>query len=97
MIQKKERKSNDVLKGILQEVRDEQRIHPLFRDESLLNYIESGMQDINSVVGTHVDYEVDLQARMLLKNYVMYANNSRLAEFKEVYASEYTLLQINYY
>ena len=38
-----------------------------------------------------------MDARVLLKNYVLYANYKRLAEFKELYMSDYVALQIKYY
>ena len=46
---------------------------------------------------TKLDFSKDLKARSLLKNYVMYANHKRLAEFKELYRSEYLELQREYY
>lgn len=82
---------------IIREIRVEQQIHPLFPNEALENYINEGIQDINNVCGVMVDYDEDLEARSLLKTYVMYANHKRLAEFKAVYVSEYVKLQIKYY
>ena len=43
------------------------------------------------------DYEKDLKARSLLKNYVLYADYKKLAEFRELYGAEYALLQADYY
>ena len=82
---------------LIKEIRMEQQIHPLFPNEALENYINEGIQDINYICGTKIDYEQDLEARSLLKMYVMYANHKRLAEFKEVYVSEYSKLQIKYH
>ena len=39
----------------------------------------------------------DLKARRLLKNYVLYADYKRLAEFKQIYIGEYDELQRKYY
>lgn len=82
--------------NLIKEIRQEQRLSPLFPDESIANFIREGMQDINNVVGIEVDYDTDLEARSLLKYYVLYANHMRLAEFREVYAGEYVKLQIKY-
>lgn len=85
------------LEKLIKEIRVEQQIHPLFPNEAIQNYIYEGMHDINQVAGTQIDYDDDLSARSLLKNYVLYAHHKRLAEFREVYLSEYTKLQIKYY
>lgn len=90
-------KPNLNLKNLINEIRTEQRLSPLFPDESIEVFIEAGRQDIDNFVGLFLDYEQDLEARTLLKTYVLYANHMRLAEFKEVYVSEYTKLQVRYY
>lgn len=81
---------------ILKEIKVEQQISPYFDDSALTNYIKEAEYDINNAVGKMVDYEEDLEARSLLKNYVLYANHKRLAEFKELYRGEYAELQIKY-
>lgn len=81
---------------ILKEIKAEQQISPYFSDDILKNYIKEAEYDINNAVGKIVDYEEDLEARSLLKNYVLYANHKRLAEFKELYRGEYAELQIKY-
>ena len=81
---------------ILEEIKVEQQISPYFDDSSLTNYIKEGEYDINHAVGEMVDYENDLEAKSLLKNYVLYSNHKRLAEFKELYGGEYAELQIKY-
>ena len=47
--------------------------------------------------GNKIDYDKDLKARRLLKNYVLYADYKRLAEFKQIYIGEYDELQRKYY
>ena len=84
------------LNKVLEEIKAEQQISPYFDDSALTNYIKEGEYDINNAVGKIVDYEEDLEARSLLKNYVLYANHKRLAEFKELYRGEYAELQIKY-
>ena len=54
------------------------------------------MYNINEYVGCMLDYESDLDERSLLKNYILYANHKRLAEFKELYTSDYVALQLKY-
>lgn len=84
------------LNKVLEEIKAEQQISPYFSDDILKNYIKEAEYDINNSVGKIVDYEEDLEARSLLKNYVLYANHKRLAEFKELYRGEYAELQIKY-
>jgi len=84
------------LNKVLEEIKAEQQISPYFSDDILKNYIKEAEYDINNAVGKIVDYEEDLEARSLLKNYVLYANHKRLAEFKELYRGEYAELQIKY-
>lgn len=86
-----------MLENLINEIRLEQQISPLLPDAIFQSYIEEGMADINYAAGAIIDYDVDLQARALLKTYVMYANHKRLQEFKEVHVSEYAKLQIKYY
>lgn len=85
------------VRKILEEIIDEQQISPFVKTDGLVNYINEGIYDINQSSGTKIDYEKDLKARSLLKNYVLYANHKRLAEFKELYYSEYAALQAKYY
>ena len=82
---------------ILQEVKREQHSSPFKEDEEFIQYIRDGMYDINKNCGMKINYEEDLQAKSLLKNYVLYADNKRLAEFKQLYGAEYAFLQAKYY
>lgn len=83
------------IEELLQEIRNEQ--HPLEDDETLIGYIKYGEYDINENSGEKIKYEIDLKAKSLLKNYVLYARYKRLAEFKQLYAGEYANLQAKYY
>lgn len=85
------------IEELLQEIKREQHISPFREDEEFIGYIKDGEYDINKVCGTEIDYEKDLKARSLLKNYVLYADYKRLAEFKQLYGAEYALLQAEYY
>ncbi len=82
---------------ILDEVKGEQHISPFEDDEVITGYIKEAEFSINNVVGAKIDYKLDLDARSLLKNYVLYARCKRLAEFKQLYGAEYALLQAKYY
>lgn len=82
---------------IVQEIRDEQHISIFIKDKTIEDFVLDGIYDINESSGAMIDYNKDLIARRLLKNYVMYANNNRLAEFKQLYYSDYAKLQANYY
>ena len=85
------------IKKLLQEIKDEQHITPFKKDETIMGYIKDGEYDINKACGTEIDYEEDLKARSLLKNYVLYTREKRLAEFKILYGAEYARLQAEYY
>ena len=89
--------SEEKIKEILQEIKDEQQIPSFFNDQSLINYIKEAEYSINQDSGNSIDYDKDLEARSLLKNYVLYANHKRLAEFKQLYCGEYAKLQAKYY
>lgn len=86
---------NAQIERLLQEIRNEQ--HPLEDDDTLIGYIKDGEYDINENSGEKIEYEIDLKAKSLLKNYVLYARYKRLAEFKQLYAGEYANLQAKYY
>lgn len=82
---------------LLQEIKEEQHISPFENEETLKNYIKEAEFDINEKSGEKIDYDTDLSARSLLKNYVLYARSKRLAEFKQLYGGEYVYLQTKYY
>lgn len=81
----------------LNEIREENHISPFREDIEFLGYIKDGIYDINKYCGTKIDYSKDLKARRLLKNYVLYADYKKLAEFKQIYIGEYDELQREYY
>lgn len=82
---------------LLKEIRDEQHITPFEKDTTIMGYIKEAEFDINKAAGFEIDYGIDLKARSLLKNYVFYAREKKLAEFKELYGAEYVSLQAEYY
>lgn len=82
---------------LLKEIRDEQHITPFEKDTTIIGYIKEAEFDINKIAGAKIDYEIDLKARSLLKNYVFYTREKRLAEFKQLYGEQYALLQAEYY
>ena len=85
------------IKNLLKEIKQEQHPSPYKEDEEFIGYIKDGEYDINKICGAKIDYEKDLRARSLLKNYVLYADYKKLAEFKQLYGAEYALLQAEYY
>lgn len=85
------------IKKIINEARVEQQISPMIEDTTIENYIKEAEYNINHSSGELIKYDEDLEARSLLKNYVLYATYKRLAEFKELYGGEYAKLQIKYY
>lgn len=84
-------------KTLIDEIRREQHVSSSEKDETLKGYIKEAEYDINENTGTEIDYEKDLKARVLLKNYVLYRRFSRLAEFKQLYGGDYAYLQAEYY
>lgn len=82
---------------LVEEIRGEQHISPMESDDVVEGYIKDAEYDINENCGEKINYRVDLKARSLLKNYVLYARFNRLAEFRQLYAGEYVYLQAKYY
>lgn len=87
---------NKCVENIVKEVRKEQSISPKLPDDNFINYVKEGMYNINDSVGCMINYDEDLEARALLKNYVLYANHKRTVEFKELYMADYVKLQVKY-
>ncbi len=83
------------IEDILREIRNEQ--HPLEDDETIIGYIKKGEYDINDSSGAKINYEIDLKARSLLIDYVLYSRYKRLSEFRQLNAGEYAELQAKYY
>ena len=83
--------------NFIEEYRKENHISPFRSDDEFWEYVIDGVEDINGVCGTKIDYEKDRKARRLLKNYVLYADYKKLAEFKQLYVGEYDALQRAYY
>lgn len=82
---------------IYEEICIEQHISPFIDEKRIENLIRDGIYDIEHSVGFEIDFLKDLKAKSLLKNYVLYANHARLAEFKSLYQGEYIELQRDYY
>lgn len=85
------------IQKLLQEIKQEQHPSPFKEDDEFIGYIKEGQYNINNICGAEINYDEDLQARSLLKNYVLYADYKRLAEFKQLYGAEYAHLQAKYY
>ncbi len=85
-----------IIADFIREIRREQSISPKIPDENFSNFIVEGMYNINCETGENINYKNDLEAKSLLKNYVLYARYNRLAEFKELYRREYASLQFKY-
>jgi len=85
------------IQELIEQIRKEQHISPFEDDDVIKGYIKEARYDINNHCGAGIDYEKDLKARSLLKDYVFYAREKRLAEFRQLYAGEYAILQAEYY
>ncbi len=85
------------LNKLLQEIKGEQHISPFEEDSVITGYIKEAEYVINNSSGANIEYEIDLEARSLLKNYVFYARHKRLAEFNQLYGDKIAYLQAKYY
>ncbi len=88
---------NTQISKLLQEIKGEQHISPFEEDSVIIGYIKEAEYTINNNSGTQIDYEIDLEARSLLKNYVFYARHKKLAEFNQLYGDKFAYLQAKYY
>lgn len=86
----------DSINKILEEIKIEQKISPLRNINELKNILNQGIYDIEYYVGKYIDFDKDLQARDLLKNYVLFSDHNLKSKFKEEYQNEYINLQIKY-
>lgn len=84
------------IEQLLEEIRVEQKISPLRNISELENILKEGIYDIEYNVGNYIDFDVDLQARSLLKDYVLFADHNMKSKFKEEYSTEYINLQFKY-
>lgn len=89
--------NNTQIEKLIEEIRSEQHVSPNEEDEVIEKLIKEAEFDINSKSGAKIDYDADLTARGLLKNYAMYRRFGRIAEFKQLYAGDYADLQAKYY
>lgn len=89
-------KENEIY-SLIEEMRDEYHFSPYRENIEFVNFVKDGIYDINNYVGAKIDYSEDLEARRLLKNYVLYADYQKLSEFKELYIEKYDKLQRDYY
>lgn len=89
--------NNTQIEKLIKEIRSEQHVSPNEEDEVIEKLIKEAEFDINSKSGAEIDYDADLTARGLLKNYAMYRRFGRIAEFKQLYAGDYADLQAKYY
>lgn len=76
------------------ELKEEFQIPPYFPDESLERYVKEGDAFFTNLV-KEIDYDTDLQARSLLKNYVFYAYHKKLDEFVINYNSNIVTWQMS--
>lgn len=71
---------NKILDMIIQEVREEFQIPPYFPDINIANYAKEGEQELLKLVKP-IDFEKDLIAKSLLKNYINHAYFKKTNEF----------------
>ena len=75
-----------ILTAIATEIKAEMQLAPSTSDEVLKQYTKEGEAFLNSrLSGLEIDFNADLVARALLKNYVRYAYYGMVSDFKEKY------------
>lgn len=88
--------NDDSIKKLLDEIKGDQKISPLRDINDLKGFVKQGIYDIEYYVGKYINFDEDLQARDLLKNYVLFSDHNLKSKFKEEYQGEYIGLQIKY-
>lgn len=88
--------NESMIKVLADEIILEQHIAPTINEREIINYVKDGIYNINKQIGENIDYTKDLAAKSLLKNYCLYARYKRLAEFNQIYVSDFVKLQIRY-
>lgn len=89
--------NNTLESEIVKEFISEKRIVAYENNTIFESKVKLAMQFLNeTIVGTEINYDKDLEARNLLKEYVFYDFYNRLPEFKERYANDLTQLQFKY-
>ena len=89
-------KKEEAIEKILEEIRINHKISPLRNIKDLTSNLLEGIYDIETFVGSYIDFDEDLTARKLLKDYVLFSDFNMISKFKEEYYSEYVSLQIKY-
>ena len=85
-------------KNLVKEVKDYLKItwDDEITNSNINNFISQGIMFINNLTGTTIDYEKDLDARSLLKDYCRYAREYSLEYFEDNYQKTILRLQIKY-
>ncbi len=84
------------IERLILEIRSEQKISPMRKNAEFKNYVLQGIFDIEEKIGSVIDFDIDLKARALLKDYVLYADHNLLKDFFERYSDDYFYLQAKY-
>lgn len=75
--------------AIVEEVREELSLHSSVPNNLLIQYVKEGAAKLDNLVkGKPFDYDLDLESRTLLKNYVRYAYYGSLDEFNVRYRGD---------
>ena len=89
--------NSTLLEEIVDEFISEKRIIAYEEKEVFIGKLKLAIQFFDeTIVATKIDYDKDLEARNLLKEYVFYDFYNRLPEFKERYANDFIQLQFKY-
>lgn len=89
--------SNTVIKKIVDELLEEKRISAYEKKDGFERKVTLAIYFLEKeIAGETIDFDEDLSARNLVKEYVFYDFFNMIPEFKERYANELTKLQFKY-
>lgn len=88
--------NEDSIKNLIKEIRLEQKVSPSRKNEEFESYVKHGIFDIEENIGVYINFDTDLRARALLKDYVLFSDHKMIKDFKERYSDDYFYLQAKY-
>lgn len=88
--------NDELFKEILAELGYDESSVSEERKKLVKGYIVDGIYKLNDTAGVEIDFDVDRNARSLLRDYCRYANSQCLEMFKENFQSEMLSLNLDY-
>lgn len=79
---------------LLEEVKEYLKVTWNFEDATIQGYIARGINKIQSLTGTELDFEAEGQPKELLLDYCRYAYNNALEYFEDNFSKEILRLSL---